>query len=460
MNDHTRLDQKTQLIQLDSCIFLPNVEPNVKNAIINANTFDNPIFHQNEKHGISNWNTPRYLKTYKIKSDGIELPRGFLMELFKILTELKIPHTIINNMTHSIYKYPPIKNIKLRDYQQKAVEATEASQGVIISPTGSGKTLIGLEIIRQKKERALIIVHRADLATQWIQEIKKHFGLQAGTIGMGQWDIKDITVAMIQTLSSRKDEIKELNFGLVLFDEVHHVPASQSFEIMNLLPCFYRYGLSATPNRRDKLEPIIYRSIGDKLIEINKSEVEAIGSTVPAFVYVIKTNFNPGLVNSWQNYISAIIESSERNSLILECVPRDKPTLILTDRIAHADLLSDMLHNRGIPHTLAHGKLKKKIKDDAMEQMKKSQITVGTTSLLGEGLDVSAWEVLIMATPICSPIKLLQAIGRVVRSSKGKKEAQVIDLHDDCAFSGSSLKKRLDIYRNKKIPYGFKKNES
>ena len=104
---------------------------------------------------------------------------------------------------------------------------------------------------------------------------------------------------------------------------------------------------------------------------------------------------------------------------------------------------------------LAHGSLTKKKRDLAMEEMRTADITVGTTSLLGEGLDVKGWAVLVMAMPMSSEIKLMQAIGRVVRSSPGKTEALVYDIKDDCAFAGYSFNTRFEIYKKNKMWVNF-----
>ena len=71
-----------------------------------------------------------------------------------------------------------------------------------------------------------------------------------------------------------------------------------------------------------------------------------------------------------------------------------------------------MLSARNVPHILAHGQLGKKARAEAMEALKTAQITIGTTSLLGEGLDVASWSVLVLAAPISSEVKLMQAVGR------------------------------------------------
>jgi superfamily II DNA or RNA helicase len=116
-----------------------------------------------------------------------------------------------------------------------------------------------------------------------------------------------------------------------------------------------------------------------------------------------------------------------------------------------------MLNRRNIDHVLAHGKIGKKEREGMMERIKSAKLTVGTTSLLGEGIDVSSWNTLIMGAPISSEIKLMQAIGRIVRPSNGKEKAIVYDLKDNCGFAGASFNKRFEIYKKNKIWVQFQK---
>lgn len=313
-----------------------------------------------------------------------------------------------------------------------------------------------------KGQKALIIVHRADLAKQWIDTIKTKFGLKAGFIGDGQWEIGDITVALVQTLSAREHETKSLSnaFGLILVDETHHAPASTFFDVLSLLAAKYRYGLSATVTRRDGLEQMIYRGLGPVIATVSKQEVEGMGATVPATVISIPTGFNPGQVDSWHEYLDSLTTNADRNIQIITLAQLSiGSALILVDRIAHAEQLSAMLHRRNIDHVLAHGKLNKKDREDVMDRIKTAKLTIGTTSLLGEGLDVSVWGVLIMGTPISSEIKLMQAIGRIVRPSPNKEKALVYDLKDDCSFAGASFKRRFEIYKKHKIWVEFNGNK-
>lgn len=444
-------------INISEKVFVRSPTEELISKIKEANTFANPKYESNQQHGYSNWQTPRTIETFNLCDDGsISLPRGFLPDLLRLCKECNA-HTIIEDF-RCVYpaNIPELEGITLRPFQERAVsQGMQSDQGAIISPTGSGKSFIGLEIIRRRGQRALIIVHRAELAKQWADVIEEHMGIKAGFMGDGSWLVGDqITIAMVQTLAGREDEARALAnaFGLVLVDEGNHLPASTFFDVLGLLAAKYRYMLSAIPNRRDGLEAMIYRAIGPAIANISKDEVENMDSTVPATIFTIQTGFNPGLVNSWNEYLDTLTVSTERNLQIIDLAQASKEsTLILVDRVAHAEQLSEMMNKRGMEHVLAHGKIGKKDRENAMVRMRSAKLTIGTISLLGEGIDISSWSVLIMAAPISSEIKLMQAIGRIVRPVPGKVKAIVYDLRDECGFAGASFKKRFEIYKKHKI---------
>lgn len=454
--------EKVIKLHVSENILVESPRQDILAAIISENTFVNPKYIANEEQGYSNWNTSEKLETYQPLSNGsIVVPIGYGPQLMHLCKKNGMDIDLNDLRTVSPISYPAsLKGITLRPYQERAVHAALTTvQGTIVSPTGSGKSLIGLEIIRRRQQKAILIVHRTDLAKQWIAGIKKNIGLRAGFIGDGQWTVgKQITVAMVQTLATRQQDSIKLKdqFGLILVDEAHHTPSETFFEVMGKFSARYRYGLSATIERRDGLMSLIFLAIGPQIATIERKEVEQLRATVPAKIKAIETGFNPGVVNSWNQYLDSLTTNADRNLFILDIAKKAKsPTLILCDRVAHADDLSGIMTRRNINHALVHGKVKDR--EEAMTRIKNATITVGTTGLLGEGLDVPFWECLIMASPISSEIKLLQAIGRVVRASPGKKNAVIFDLKDNCGFSGASFKKRFEIYRKHNIFVEFKK---
>lgn len=451
-----------QKIIINSNLIICDPIEGLRKKVIADNTFKNPEIEAAEKYGRYTGEIAEEIETFYCQGNDIVVQRGYGSDLIRILKRNDISLDLVEERVCPPASFPSLNGVTLRSYQQRAVtEAVEKNtQGVICSPTGSGKSIMGLEIIRRKQVTTLVLVHRGELAGQWMKEIKRLFGIEAGFIGRGKWNISvPITVAMVQSLSKNEEKCREVGeqFGLVLLDEAHHAPARTIVDVFSWLPCKYRYGLSATPIRRDSLDALIFRSVGPIIAKVSREEVEGGRSIVPASVRIIKTGFDPGSIDSWHEYASSL-ESRKRNTLVIGLIPKDKFSLVLVDRIAHAETLSQMLNDLAIPHVLAHGQLGGEERKSLMGRVKSARLTIATTSLIGEGIDVSHWETLILAAPISSEAKLLQAIGRVLRPSQGKTVGEVIDLLDDCGFAGSSLKNRLSIYRKHNIKFEFNNN--
>ena len=128
-----------------------------------------------------------------------------------------------------------------------------------------------------------MLVHTLDLLEQMQENVRHWLGVSPGIIGGGRWDPREtITVATVQTLIRRKKELPGLvkQFGTLLLDEAHHVPAATFTGIIQKFPAKYRYGLSATPEREDGLHPFLYAVMGPLRAQVTPENLERAG---PAF---------------------------------------------------------------------------------------------------------------------------------------------------------------------------------
>jgi len=238
----------------------------------------------------------------------------------------------------------------------------------------------------------------------------------------------------------------------VLVDECHHIPANTFMKVINLIPCKYRYGLTATPFRRDGLAMLIRMAIGEIIAQISAEDVEQAGGITRAEILTIYTGCTYTGLECWNDYLKEISTDKDRNhvvSLAASILSCDAPTLILTDRIEHAENIYQQCNGKAL---LIHGQLNTAERTQAMQATRQASLTIGTIGLLGEGLDVSCWTNLVLASPISSRARLLQAIGRVIRPQKGKEAGLIIDIVDDCAFSVSSYNKRTKVYNERQYP--------
>ncbi len=152
---------------------------------------------------------------------------------------------------------------RLRPDQVAAVEAWERAggRGVVVKPTGTGKTEIAMSIIARHRVSALIVVPLRDLMYQWQRRIRQALGVEAGILGDGRREVWPITVT---TYDSAYIHMKEIGnrFRLIVYDEAHHLPAPTLRE--SALDCLapMRLGLTATPWRADGADRLLEDLIG------------------------------------------------------------------------------------------------------------------------------------------------------------------------------------------------------
>jgi len=144
------------------------------------------------------------------------------------------------------------ENIELKDYQEEAVREwlKNGKRGVVVLPTGSGKTLVALKIISLLKVPTLIVVPTIDLMNQWAESVRAKLRAEVGMIGGGENSLKGITVITYDSAYTRAEELGN-KFLLLVFDEVHHLPSEGYSLIAKLFASPYRLGLTATPERDD-----------------------------------------------------------------------------------------------------------------------------------------------------------------------------------------------------------------
>jgi len=210
-------------------------------------TFPNPLYVQLGKLGKFRRHVPQVVcYAEEMLNGALHVPRGF--DLKRFLATHGEGFTFVNGVPHQRSASYPNANITPRPYQQRCIDAAlESRQGYIVAPTGSGKTVMGLSVIAAKRQRALVLVHTKGLLDQWVEAIKKFLGVDAGIIGGGKDSRGLVTVAMIQTLASKKRQNDSIDsFGLVLLDECHHAPASTYTSVLDRCSAWHRYGLSAT----------------------------------------------------------------------------------------------------------------------------------------------------------------------------------------------------------------------
>ncbi len=164
-----------------------------------------------------------------------------------------------------------------RPYQLAALQAwsQHRGQGVVVLPTGSGKSQVAMMAIDQRRRSSLIVVPTLDLVRQWYDLLRTTFATEVGVIGGGEYQIHPLTVTTYDSAYLHMEHIGN-RFGLVVFDECHHLPGeSYALSAKQCLAPF-RLGLTATPERADGRDALLDDLVGG--VAFRKDIIELSGS--------------------------------------------------------------------------------------------------------------------------------------------------------------------------------------
>jgi len=449
-----RLDEEMTIIEISSHLRLWHLPHRLAETFIKENQFRNPKFAKNQRMGFWNGKERPWIRLYRQERDSLILPRGYFPAVITALRAEGVRFEVTDRTICPTAGVPYPKG-QLYPFQAQALEdLLRYPTGIMESPTGSGKTVVLLSVIHRLKTHALILVHTRELLNQTMERVESWLGIEPGVIGGGKENIRPVTVAMIQTLARR--DLKESGiadyFGAVLVDEAHHSPATTWAKILQQLPAKYKYGFTATAWRKDGLRFLMWRLIGNKNARVTRQMVEAEGRMVWPDVEVVHTDYRYPIQDAaqWTHMMSNLVRNPERNQLIEREVRKrvngDAHALVLTGRIEHANRLSRMLQD--LAPVLLTGELSKADRVEAMKQVRSgAQLTIGTTSLMGEGVDVPRWNLLFLVYPISGGPLTLQTMGRVARPAPGKEKAVVVDFVDDgVAMLKAAFRKRQELY--------------
>jgi superfamily II DNA or RNA helicase len=386
--------------------------------------FANSEFFIKKKSGRNTFETARFFKMIEESESEIFIPRGFIGKLLRFCKESQIEFGFVDarKLNPSI-SY--VFNASLRNHQLGVIEAaSKKDYGVIVAPPSSGKTVIGLKIIADKRQPALIIVHRKQLLEQWTERIEAFLGIpkrDIGVIGQGKLKIgKRITVATIQSLPKQIESVQN-QFGTIIVDECHHVPAETFRNTIEKLQAYYLYGLTATPFRKYTDGKIIFTHLGEIIANIQTTEIE---NYKRAKIIIRNTELDVPYNSKTDNFEALskiLVHDTARNKLILEDVKKElnqgKKAVIITERKEHIDTLYLFLKQSYEAITLSgeDSETSKKAKWKTLQEGN-FQVLITTGQYFGEGTDLQNISCLFLVYPFSFEGKLIQYIGRVQRS--------------------------------------------
>ncbi|WP_333821337.1 TOTE conflict system archaeo-eukaryotic primase domain-containing protein [Ohtaekwangia sp.] len=418
-----------------------------------------------KKLGKNTWGVARNFKLVEEEGNQVFIPRGFIGKLLRFCKD----QNIANNFLDEREKKGRVKftaHISLKAHQEDALnQSTKKDFGVIVAPPGSGKTVLGLAIIAEKAQPALIVVHRKQLADQWIERTESFLKIprkDIGKIAGGKIQSgKLISVAMIQSLTkvlaSEDGQALCQQFGTIIIDECHHVPAETYRSVISKLHSFYMYGLTATPFRKYNDGKLIFTYIGDLVAEIRGSQVEnqpkakiVIRNTALSIPFDSKTD-------KFETLSKVLVHDSTRNKIIIEDVMTElnqgKKVVLISERKEHIDTLNLYLKQFYETVTLS-GDDSEQSKSLKWKLLKDGnfQALITTGQYFGEGSDLSSISSVFLVYPFSFEGKLIQYIGRVQRSEIAPT---IYDYRDSKIQYLEVLFQKRDIYYKKLYSEGI-----
>ncbi|MDR0453755.1 MAG: DEAD/DEAH box helicase family protein [Deferribacteraceae bacterium] len=450
--------------------------------------FRNPEFYRAQAMRLPVWNKPRIISISNETEKYLCLPRGCKIEVKQLLEKLNVEIIWQDKRTEGRIINVSFSGI-LHDEQEKAFEKLiENDNGVLSASTAFGKTVVAAALIAARKVNALVLVNRKPLLDQWetrlsefltineqLPQFEKKRGRKKelsviGQLGSGKNNLSGvIDVAVIQSLfhgNVVRDIVK--NYGIVIVDECHHVPAVTFEMVLKEVNSKFIYGLTATPKRRDGHQPIIYMHCGPIRYK-DDAKLQAKRRPFEHFVIPRFTSFNiltekDNTRLSINELYADISRDEDRNNMIisdvLEAVSEGRNPLILTERKSHVEFFKNALNGK-VQHLIAFlGGQKTEERKRLTEQIKTTPVDqqlviIATGKYIGEGFDVPRLDTLFLSMPIAWQGTLAQYAGRLHRLCDNKREVRVYDYADiRVAPFDSMYAKRIKGYSA--IGYKFK----
>jgi superfamily II DNA or RNA helicase len=346
-------------------------------------------------------------------------------------------------------------------YQSEALEAwrRQRFRGVVVLPTGAGKTYVATLAILSRQRSTLVVVPTLDLMSQWYDVLAAAFGVPIGIVGGGYHEVLDLTVTTYDSAHLHMDRLGD-RFGLVIFDECHHLPSPSYAMAARMCLAPYRLGLTATPERADlrtaddSIGPVVYRKditelSGEYLssyetirleVELSAEEREAYEGNRATYLGFLRSHgIRMGEPDGWSRFLMLSSQSDtgrrafaayRRQRALALAAPgklavlarlvhqhRGDRTIVFTEDNATVYAISRRFLFPAITHQT-------KVKERSLILAAFNAGALGavvTSKVLNEGVNVPEANVAIVLSGSGSVREHVQRLGRILRKAENKR---------------------------------------
>ncbi len=371
-----------------------------------------------------------------------------------------------------------------RPFQEEAFAAwtSNGGRGVVVLPTGAGKTHVAVMAIAAKKRDTLVVAPTLDLVRQWYDLLRATFGEEVGLVGGGEHDVRSLTVTTYDSAHLQMEHLGA-RFGLIVFDEVHHLPGPAYAHAARLCLAPFRLGLTATPERADGRENMLDELVGNTVYRkdikdlagayLAEYEVEQVAvSLIPAErvlydeargiyrAFVKKCGIRMGQKSGWGQFVMMSSRSAEGQRAMrayrmqralsfgargkldylghLLALHKDDRAIVFTQDNATAYEIA----RRFLCPIITH---QTKVKERSHILGGLAEGTYGaiiTSKVLNEGVDVPDANVAVVLSGSGSVREHVQRLGRVLRKKEGKRAVLYELVTEDTGESYTSERRR------------------
>lgn len=435
-------------------------------------SFPNPTFYNRRRMRMETYPERRFLFSGELRLDELLLPRGVLEKATEILSSAGASVVIQDERIRGKRLALDFAGT-LTPVQEEAITVLKKyDQGILVAPPGVGKTVMACALIAKRKVSTLVLVHRQPIMDQWKASIVKFLGMNPKEIGMLGGTKKKRTgkldLVMMQTLANSQ-EMEEIvsDYGQVIIDECHHIPAASFEALMKQFPAKFVLGLTATPYRKDRLEKILFHQCGPVRHEIQSADGGKLGKSVT----IRETGFRlPPEVGKKPPYhvIAQLVTTDPRRNAsivtdVVAALRAERFPLVISDRKEQIESLRTMLIESAKSEGSGLDKLRTFRLEGGMSSKERREVLAeigltreegtplvvfATASLIGEGFDMPELDALILATPLSFEGRMVQYAGRLHRLAEGKEDVVIYDYLDSyCAVFIKMYRERVKAYK-------------